>query len=502
MASPNGPEDDVFERLKSHVDPKVVKEREEAVKERVRLEYERAQRRLTELIDENSTLPVRIASIKVEGSRRTRKGFLEKVLKDALSENKQSDYTLSSALIELQNTTNKLHRFGIFHPSISLYLDQKPRSILDPKAPTELTALISLKERSPYMFKTGTEIGSSEASGYAHALFRNVFGGAESLSATATIGNKTRNSYAVDFVSPINANPDITAELGGYASTRFNTHASHEEAVKGGKAGINWSDRYGLHELTYNGVWRQITGLGEKASLSVRNESGDSVKSSITHTITHDKRDDPLLPSRGYLLKSITELAGAGPLGGDVGFLKSQLEAQTAVPLGRGITFSVGLRGGLLYPIPIGFGDSLQPAKPSRINDRFFLGGPTDVRGFKECGLGPRDGEDAVGGDMFLAGGASLYFPLPNLGPEKPFRLQAFVNGGRVVGAQGTDTNEGVKNGLRDLVKELPSVAAGVGLVYLHEVARLELNFCLPVVKRDEEAARKGLQFGVGISFL
>jgi outer membrane protein insertion porin family len=38
--------------------------------------------------------------------------------------------------------------------------------------------------------------------------------------------------------------------------------------------------------------------------------------------------------------------------------------------------------------------------------------------------------------------------------------------------------------------------------VYAHPVARFELNFALPVVKRAEEKGRKGLQFGVGISFL
>ncbi|KAF3353890.1 hypothetical protein VdG1_07920 [Verticillium dahliae VDG1] len=45
-------------------------------------------------------------------------------------------------------------------------------------------------------------------------------------------------------------------------------------------------------------------------------------------------------------------------------------------------------------------------------------------------------------------------------------------------------------------------VAAGVGLVYAHPVARFELNFSLPLVVRRGEVGTKGVQVGVGINFL
>ncbi len=45
-------------------------------------------------------------------------------------------------------------------------------------------------------------------------------------------------------------------------------------------------------------------------------------------------------------------------------------------------------------------------------------------------------------------------------------------------------------------------MAAGVGVVYAHPVARFELNFSLPLVIRRGEDARKGVSFGVGINML
>lgn len=170
-----------------------------------------------------------------------------------------------------------------------------------------------------------------------------------------------------------------------------------------------------------------------------------------------------------------------------------------------GVTLSGSLRAGCLYPLPIGFGSASQA---SRINDRFQLGGPTDVRGFKISGLGPRDGVDAVGGDVYAAGAASLLVPFPRVGKDHPLRLHLFANAGRLLALKdaGRDTKSTQKDVYSTIGQladgSLPSLAAGVGIVYAHPVARFELNFSLPLVARRGEEGRKGLQFGVGINFM
>lgn len=361
------------------------------------------------------------------------------------------------------------------------------------------------------MLKTGTDLGSTEGTGYINGTYRNVFGGAESLNASASIGTRTRSAYDINFQSPIAANPDIIAEAGGYGSSRSHQHlASYQEVLKGGRLGIKWRSKGNVHEAGFAGVWRQVTGLSGGASASVRMDAGDSVKNALNYTFTRDCRDNPLLPRSGYLFKHSSELAGWAGLGGDVAFGRTEIETQGAATIpGTGISVTAGLRGGLLYPLSLGLGDAKAAPKPSRINDRFQLGGPTDVRGFREHGLGGKDREDSVGGDAYLAGGASILFPFPRLGADKPLRIQAFVNGGRLVGLQGIggaengrDVNSSVANAVRMMTRQLPSIAAGVGVVYAHPVARFELNFCLPIVSRQDEGPRKGLQFGVGMNFL
>lgn len=373
------------------------------------------------------------------------------------------------------------------------------------------------------MLKTGTDLGNTEGSAYGTMLLRNVFGGAEFLSVNASAGTRTRSAYSAEFSTPINSDPNLRLSIDGLASSTHKPWASHEELLKGGGLRLNWAKENGdRYQVGYSGTWRQLTGLAATASPTVRGDAGDSVKSALTYLFQRERRDNPMLPQSGYMVKTITELAGWGLLGGDVGFSKSEVEVAGAVPISipgfkgpSGVSIGCGLRAGLLYPLPLSFG--LGGASPSRLNDRFALGGPTDVRGFSLGGLGPRDGTDALGGDVFAAGSVNMLIPLPRIGTDSPFRIQVFANGGRSVAmknkTKSNNTTAGqrmtassVLDGMLSATKEvgtgLPSIAAGVGLVYAHPVARFELNFALPLVIRQGEESRKGLQVGVGISFL
>jgi outer membrane protein insertion porin family len=407
---------------------------------------------------------------------------------------------------------------GIFRYPVSVYVD-KPDQTIASSTPTDINVYFVAKEGSWYTIKTGTEAGTAEGSLYGNAQFRNLFGGAETLNAHASWGTRTRSIYSLGFDTPILSNPDLKWEIFGFASSSLKPWASHEEVLKGGWSKFKYTNPWGhRHELGYSGTWRQITGLASTASTPVRFEAGDSFKSSLTHTWINDQRDNPLLPSRGYFFKTATELAGLGPLGGDVSFGKVEIETQGALPIpipgikgDSGVSLNAGFRAGVLCPLSA---DMKTAPQPSRLSDRFQLGGPTDVRGFRMAGLGPHDGHDALGGDVYAAAGLSLLCPLPRTGKDTPLRLQAFINGGRLLALKsrpskesdgvldGKTIKEGFQRTFADMKKDLPSAAAGLGLVYAHPMARFELNFTLPLVMREHEQARKGIQFGIGVTFL
>lgn len=432
-----------------------------------------------------------------------------------LSDHRDAPFTLLEARHAIEKTAQKLNSLDIYHYPISVYVDKANPA--DPNTtPTDLAVYFSARERGRYTIKTGTEVGHADGSAFAQAQLRNLFGGAESLNVHVSKGTRTRSAFSAVFDTPLLSDPDLRWEIGGLVSSTMKPWASHEEVLKGGTTKVKYTTESGhRHELTYSGMWRQITGLASNASASVRTDAGDSFKSALTHTWINDKRDYPLLPNRGYLLKTITEIAGFGPLKGDVGFGKVEVESQAALPISipgiegdTGISFTTGFRGGILYPLTAGGG-----AIPlmSRVNDRFQLGGPADVRGFKFSGLGPHEAGDALGGDVYAAGGASLLLPFPRVGKDTPLRFQAFVNAGRLLALKGKPkegpmdaeaVREGMKRTIQQLGDGLPSCAAGVGVIYAHPMARIEVNFSLPLVMRKGEEARKGLSLGIGIDFL
>ncbi|KAI1360981.1 outer membrane protein, OMP85 family [Xylaria arbuscula] len=517
-ASSHG-DDDVFESLFKKEAGSV---EQRAASNRTHPHENESEQRINQLLEHNQTLPVTLSSIQIHGARNTRKSFLGPLFEPLLEDSRNANYTLSDLLAEVGGAVSKLQKFDIFHNDIVVHLSQPPH--LDPStSPTDLDVSLRVREKSRFMLKTGTDLGNTEGSAYGTMLVRNVFGGAEFLSVNASAGTRTRSAYSAEFSTPIDGNPNLRLSLDGLASSTHKPWASHEELLKGGGVRVNWAKENGDRlQVGYSNTWRQITGLAATASPTVRGDAGDSVKSAITYLFQRERRDNPMLPQSGYMVKTTTELAGWGPLKGDVGFSKSEMEIAGAVPVPipglkrpSGVSIGCGLRAGMLYPLPLSFG--LNGASPSRLNDRFTLGGPTDVRGFSLGGLGPRDGPDALGGDVFAAGSVNMLIPLPRGGPDSPFRLQLFANGGRSVAMRNKTKSNNTASGQRmtagsvlssmlSATKEvgvgLPSIAAGVGLVYAHPVARLELNFSLPLVTRQGEESRKGLQVGVGINFL
>ncbi|OAR01273.1 hypothetical protein LLEC1_04439, partial [Akanthomyces lecanii] len=494
--------------------------------ESINADQEARERRVAQLLLDQTAMPMTVNEVNILGGNNIRRPFLNPIVQPLLADQPGAPSTVGEVLAKLQEASGKLSALQILREPPEVFLQQSDPTDASSN-PTDVNVSLSLKELPRFKLQTGTDVGNGEGSAYGSLLWRNIFGGAEMLTLNARSGTRTRSAYSANLGAPVLSNPDMRLSLEALASASERPWASHEEVLKGGSFQFSWINKQrDSHTVEYAGLWRQVTGLGQGASLTVRQDAGDSLKSALRHTFYRERRDNPQLPQDGYMVRSRLELAGLGPLGGDVAFSKSELELGGAIPISipgssqkSGISVGGGLRMGMLWPLPLGF-DLNGKAQPSRINDRFQLGGPADVRGFQLGGLGPHDGKDSVGGDVFAAGSVNMLLPLPYKGPNSGLRLQVFANGGRLVALKSASKSKGdeagatssglsasaVRDGMLDAVGELlngaPSAAAGVGLVYAHPVARFELNFSLPLVLRKGEVGTKGLQLGVGINLM
>uniref|UniRef100_A0A3Q3BVI6 SAMM50 sorting and assembly machinery component n=1 Tax=Haplochromis burtoni TaxID=8153 RepID=A0A3Q3BVI6_HAPBU len=298
----------------------------------------------------------------------------------------------------------------------------------------------------------------------------NVLGRAEKLTFQFSYGTK-ETSYGLSFFKPQPGNFERNITLNVYKVTGQFPWSSLRETDRGVSAELSFPVWKTSQTLKWEGVWRELGCLARTASFPIREESGHSLKSSLSHGMVIDTRNSSILPRKGGLLKIHQELAGY--TGGDASFLKEDFEIQLNKTLFWDSVLSASLWGGLLLPI----GD-----KPTSIADRFYLGGPTSIRGFSMYSMGPQSEGDYLGGEAYWAGGLHLYTPLPFRpgmgGFGDLFRTHFFLNAGNLCNL---NYGEGPQAHLKKLA-ECIRWSYGLGIVLrLGNIARLELNYCIPM---------------------
>ncbi|KAJ3417405.1 hypothetical protein HDV05_004870 [Chytridiales sp. JEL 0842] len=431
----------------------------------------------------------RVTNVHVDGVEHTKPSLIEMYIAPLLKAT-----TMGDIIAETQYATHQLQKLGIFK-SVEVEFDTSETG-----GEGFLDVNLKVKEVPRLFARTGTEIGSNEGSMNASLMIRNAMGGAETLQASLSYGVETTTpvysntpfnaqtgtSFQIIAGKPVNGDPDKRLEVHlSRSNQNMHLYSSHSKNLTGAAARFKFLNALGgFHELVYDASWREVNDISSTASWSVRQNGGHTLKSSVSHSVTFDERNDVLLPTKGVYFKSSQELAG---LGGDVKHVKGDAEGQLNVPLGLGFSLSASLKGGLLYPLG---------GSSTNIIDRYYLGGPQSIRGFKQHGVGPADGDDRVGGDLFFNGGLSLFTPLPFL-VNKPLKGHLFFNGGNLIRA---DTTQPLESNFRRLLSA-GSSSVGLGLAVRFSMLRFEMNWCLPVSVTSTDLVKPGLQFGVGLQF-
>ena len=157
---------------------------------------------------------------------------------------------------------------------------------------------------------------------------------------------------------------------------------------------------------------------------------GKFITSLLGASLSFDKRDDPIDPTRGWRGSISTSFAG---LGGDVNFYRAQVNGAYYKSLFAGFVGALKFNGGYID----GYGGD-----DVRLSDRFFQGAAS-FRGFDVAGIGPRfldggglnqDGDlagQALGGKASAIASAEILLPLP-LPKEYGIRAALFTDVGTV----------------------------------------------------------------------
>lgn len=450
---------------------------------------------LQSLFQENSTQPIKIRNVQLTNSGQFRDSFMESQFQPLLT---GDIFPLHRYLSIIDNILKNLIKAGVVE-NVLCNTHQVASNTKSPmlavrrglSAGTGAINVVPIFNTIPikrFFAKTGTNIGNGEGDGYIQFQLRNIFGGGENLVFDAVTGTKTSSSYLVNYNQPIANNCNYIWENCISLNTRNLDWIQSKVHTKSlvNKIYTQFNNCKLNHEVILENSIRDLDNYGSK-SFAILQQCGQNVKSSIAYNINYDTRNSKHLPIRGSFIQWGIEYNGLFRFN-RYPFVKTatQLQYAWSVPsISSHVLTSTKM--GLLYPLN----------GKSSILDRFFIGGPNDVRSFTLNRLGPRDQNSFIGGDLFLNGGISLFTDVPRY-KESNFKFHNFINWGKLVSL---NHEKSVSDNFKQLSHSY-CLSYGFGILYNHPMARFELNFVLPLLANERDSIRKGIQYGIGVSFL
>ncbi len=290
-----------------------------------------------------------------------------------------------------------------------------------------------------------------------------------------------RQDYIASFTEPWFLNQrlavgfDIFYNDASYLSAIYNQRQYGFDLRAGKSLG-----EFNKAELMYKLEEIELYDFSSGASPIILAEKGSRLKSSVNGSLTRDTRDSFTLPSKGYKAELWGEVAGGPALGGETDIYK------------------VGFNGQLYFTMPwwekniLSFNGSTsvveQWDKGTRVPifDRFFLGGPSSVRGFRFRDVGPKDpsGGEPVGGKTMAYLQSEYSIPVIDR-----VRFASFVDVGQVW------------ERAFDWGDTRPSVGAGIGLRLNLPIGPINLDYGWPLQHDSFTGDNGQFSFNVGTKF-
>ncbi|XP_013175880.1 PREDICTED: sorting and assembly machinery component 50 homolog A [Papilio xuthus] len=422
----------------------------------------------------------RVDRVHVDGLSRTKDDIVRSAVDDLFHATDFED-----VILRAHKVRKALDAMGCFR-EIGVYIDVSSGPGATPEG---LEVTFNVKELSRIVGGINTTVSENEGNLVIGVKMPNVAGRGERVQAEYSLGHRSTSNFSVTTAKPFprsQLTPVVSASV--YQQNHEYPWSGYRLLDRGLLLDLAFNTSPSTkHSIQWEGLVRETSVLSKTTSFKVRESSGPQMKSVLRHIVSIDHRDEAVFPTRGGWLQFSSALAG---LGGGVAHVRTELQAEAngTLPYADNVVLQGTCAAGVLHDV---FGTELA--------DRFFLGGPATLRGFAQRGVGPRADGLALGGTMYWATGVHVYAPLPFVssrgGLADLFRSHLFLNAGCLAHPE---EGESVVSALSEV-----RVAGGCGVALrLGRVARVELNYCVPLRAATADCAAPGLQLGVAAHFL
>lgn len=280
---------------------------------------------------------------------------------------------------KIRRSLEKIYNLG--------FIDEVKVDIQDTGKPDRADIVFSIAEGKPGMLSAGAGYSSvDQFVGTLQVSHMNLFGRAQRLNLLWEFGERKKN-YDISWTEPWFLHKPVSLGIGLHDVTRVREYGpiyrAYKEERKGAeiRVGPRLTEYFSLLSIySYGSV--SIFDVDSRIESSV--EETEDLTSSFTQKIIYDTRDNVFDPTRGNRNSLSVQLSG-GPFGGDVHFYK---------PLARSSWyFPVFWKFVLTGNINFGFIEGIDRYDLKNVPyEKFYVGGPDTVRGYRYRELSPDDG--------------------------------------------------------------------------------------------------------------
>ena len=368
---------------------------------------------------------------------------------------------------KLKTSLNNLNSTGIFKDT-KYKINQEENNLV--------SIDLSVEEQPTGSINAGAGFGSSGGLLTGGLTERNLFGTGITSNIEFSITEDKVTGF-IDIINPDYKNSGNTLKNSvGVVDTDYSNVGYQSSKVVG-----QTSYRYEIFDNIFYqpGIlldYDKIDVVGTSSNLA--NRDGNFITNAFTQTISKDKRNSRRFPSGGYIYGLNQTVAH---LGSDIPYLRNNLFSNSYAK------FTDDYVGAL--KISLRHINGLDDSEDIKLSDRLFVGSRT-LRGFESRSIGPKDGNNFVGGNYSVS--ASLQTTFPNPLPDSwNAKTIVFFDNANVWGIDYSDTID-ESNFIRS--------SAGVALEWWSPLGPISLTFSNAFRKKATDKT-ENFNFQIGTVF-
>ena len=357
--------------------------------------------------------------------------------------------------------------------SLRIFKDVKFKTVDSDTEKVDLN--ISVEEQPTGSISAGIGVGSAGSTISSSIVEKNLFGKGIVVDSNVSFGTE-KISGNVGFSIPDFMNTDNIFNYNIFATSTDYTNSGYESK----KLGNVFSTKFNVYEdvslKTGFAVDLDSIETNPSASTLYQSREGDYLTYKGFYSITNDKRNSGFQPTKGYRLGFGQGLSLPGS---DITYLENSISGAVYHSISN--DYVISLKSGLNSINSLDDNDV-------KLSDRKFLR-QSNLRGFENYGVGPKDGTDHIGGNYSAY--ASLSTTIPNPIPDSwNAKSILFFDTGNVWGVDFDDSID--SNKLRS--------SAGISLEWVSPLGPLSVTLSENISKADGDL-EENFSFQIGSNF-